>query len=572
MNMYENQKKLPHLPLPLLEDTCKKLLEWSRPLISEEDYNSSQKKINLFQSQKGMGILLQNKLEEWNQREEVVNWLEPFWYDTYLENRKPLPINSNVTFVLDKNTHVKSLSQSEFAATLMISLFRYNKILQDEALEIDYQGPSPLCMSQYKTILGTSRIPGEKRDALVTSKDVKHIIVIRNGHYYKIDAFNKNNKLINYSTARNAIEWILKNSVTINPHAIGNFTTTDRTKWSYYRTQVKELNANNALSLQLIETSLAIIVLDSNNFDSDDQMFKHMLCGDSNNRWYDKSLQFILSEDGSFAVNYEHSGVDGTTLGNLVRYLFTNMELDTHNNKDKGIIPNELRFVLNDSLKESLLDVIAENDKAVEDLLINTLAFTDFGKEQIKRLKISPDSFIQLSIQLAQKKTFDAVYNTYEAVMTKQFLKGRTEAMRPVTEESIKFVENPTKDNLLSASKKHIDRIIECKNGYGIDRHLFGLYKIHTINFPNQITPGIFNTQSYKKITENCISTSTSNSSGIIYAGYGPVVNDGYAVRYLIYNDQIHFVLSSKKLNESNLKHFKANLITSLNELHSILK
>lgn len=570
--MYENQKNLPRLPLPRLEDTCKKLLEWSRPLISEEDYHSSEKEINLFQSQKGMGPSLQNKLEEWNQREEVVNWLEPFWYDTYLENRKPLPINSNVTFVLDKNANVKELSQSEFAAALMLSLFRYNKILQDESLEIDHQGPSPLCMSQYKTILGTSRIPGEKRDDLVTSSDVKHMVFIRNGHYYKLDVFNNNNELINYSTALNAIKWIVKDSSAINPHAIGNFTTTDRTRWARYRTQVKELNKNNALSLKLIETSLAIIVLDTGNFESDDQMFKHMLCGDSNNRWYDKSLQFILSEDGSFAVNYEHSGVDGTTLGNLVRYLYTNMKVDTLNTLDDEITADELTFVLNNSLKESLQETIFENEKAVEDLLINTLAFKDFGKNQIKRLKISPDSFIQLSIQLAQKKTFNKVYNTYEAVMTKQFLKGRTEAMRPVTEESIQFVENPTKDNLLQASKKHIDRIIECKNGYGIDRHLFGLYKIHSINFPKQTSPKIFNTQSYKKITENWISTSTSNSSGIIYAGYGPVLNDGYAVRYLIYNEEIHFVLSSKKHNETNLKQFKANLRISLDELSSILK
>lgn len=34
-------------------------------------------------------------------------------------------------------------------------------------------------------------------------------------------------------------------------------------------------------------------------------------------------------------------------------------------------------------------------------LLMATLVFTDFGKEEIKKMKCSPDAFIQMSLQLA---------------------------------------------------------------------------------------------------------------------------------------------------------------------------
>ncbi len=173
---------------------------------------------------------------------------------------------------------------------------------------------------------------------------------------------------------------------------------------------------------------------------------------------------------------------------------------------------------------------------------------------------------------MAQYNALEEVHNTYEAVMTKQFLKGRTEAMRPVTKESIQFIKNQTKDNLINASKKHIERIIECKNGYGIDRHLFGLKKMHEINFKDQQLPEIFSSPSYKSITENFISTSTSNSKGVNFAGYGPSITDGYAVRYLIYNDHINFVLSSKSHNKSSLLKLKAAMKQALSDMSSILE
>jgi carnitine O-acetyltransferase len=569
--MYDRQSELPYLPLPVLENSCNKLLEWSHPLLNDEEYSSSEMIIELFKSEKGLGPVLQKYLEEWNQREDIPNWLEPFWYDTYLKNRLPLPINSNVAFVLEKNKQVDFLSKSEFVASLIISLFQYNQILLNENLEIDYQGASPLCMIQYKTILGTARIPGIEKDALHTDSDTQHIAIFIKGHYYILNVLAENHEILDYSTILNSISWIVENSKDDFENAIGSLTTLNRTEWAGYRNHLTKIDSTNTESIDLIETALAVIVLDQNTLFNDSEGFKSMLCGDSNNRWFDKSLQFIVNED-YFAVNYEHSGVDGTTLGNLVRYLYKNMQA-YDNNGDKNAINQvkEISFTLDESLEAAISKAKESHEKAYDDLVIEVLSFTDFGKDHIKDLKISPDSFIQIGIQLAQHNAFGRVSNTYEAVMTKQFLKGRTEAMRPVTKESIQFIKSQSKEDLLDASKKHIERIIECKNGQGIDRHLYGLKKMHEINFPEQVLPEIFNSPSYQSVTENFISTSTSKSTGLIFAGYGPSINDGYAVRYLIYKDKINFVLSCKTQSESSLQKLKSALKQALNDMSLIL-
>lgn len=50
----------------------------------------------------------------------------------------------------------------------------------------------------------------------------------------------------------------------------------------------------------------------------------------------------------------------------------------------------------------SAIDLAKRNiDSLVLDLQMNSFAFDKFGKEDIKALKLSPDSFIQIAIQMA---------------------------------------------------------------------------------------------------------------------------------------------------------------------------
>ena len=68
------------------------------------------------------------------------------------------------------------------------------------------------------------------------------------------------------------------------------------------------------------------------------------------------------------------------------------------------------------------------------------MAFSQYGKDFVKRCKVSPDAYVQMAMQLAyfrDQGRFDA---TYESTMTRLFLHGRTETVRPVSAESCAFV------------------------------------------------------------------------------------------------------------------------------------
>ena len=45
----------------------------------------------------------------------------------------------------------------------------------------------------------------------------------------------------------------------------------------------------------------------------------------SGNRWFDKTMQFVVCEDGVCGINYEHSAAEGIVVIELSEHLFRYM-------------------------------------------------------------------------------------------------------------------------------------------------------------------------------------------------------------------------------------------------------
>lgn len=76
----------------------------------------------------------------------------------------------------------------------------------------------------------------------------------------------------------------------------------------------------------------------------------------------------------------------------------------------------------------------------IEDLDLYILPFFKFGKGAAKKGNLSPDAFIQLSLQLTYFRNAGQFCQTYEACMTRLFRDGRTETVRPCTNEAATWV------------------------------------------------------------------------------------------------------------------------------------
>lgn len=72
------------------------------------------------------------------------------------------------------------------------------------------------------------------------------------------------------------------------------------------------------------------------------------------------------------------------------------------NDKERSTPKSELlTFNLSASVDEAVRLAKRNVDILVQDVQMNSFTFDKFGKEDIKALKFSPDSFIQIAIQMA---------------------------------------------------------------------------------------------------------------------------------------------------------------------------
>jgi hypothetical protein len=67
-------------------------------------------------------------------------------------------------------------------------------------------------------------------------------------------------------------------------------------------------------------------------------------------------------------------------------------------------MPRKLRWKLSDPVNTCIENAKFKFDQMIDDLDFSLLKFCKFGRDFPKKIKVSPDSFIQLSMQLAYYK------------------------------------------------------------------------------------------------------------------------------------------------------------------------
>ncbi|SGZ53835.1 CIC11C00000001829 [Sungouiella intermedia] len=660
MSTYSYQDQLKKLPIPDLEETCKNYLSVLRPLQTEKEYERTVEAVSKFLKD-GTGSYLDSELRTYAETRN--SYIEQFWYDAYLNYDSPVVLNLNPFFLLEDDPFYNESTcvnpQVKRAVTLTVSSLKFIQALKNETLPVDFQrNGKPLCMYQYSKLFGASRIPNEDGCVMQSDPNSNHIIVMSKSQFYWFDVLDKNNNLImleqdliiNFTSI---IQDSLKTPRNeIAKSSFGVLTTENRRIWAKIRSSSTIVdNPNNSEILSIIDSALFVICLDDLVLNDLSDLSKNMLCGLSildkgvqvgtcTNRWYDK-LQIIITQNGKAGINFEHTGVDGHTVLRYVSDVYTDSILSfaqTINSnaptlwKDgstKGVnevqsdlvtIPRKLEWDLTPDLslalrfgETRLSDLINQNE-------FKHLEFKSYGSSTIKKMKFSPDAFVQMAFQATYYALYGKVECTYEPAMTKNFFHGRTEAIRTVSQESNLFVRkffdptmpaNEKLKYLSDACVKHSEQTRRCSNGQGVDRHLYALFCIwkryvaefednyeapemknddtitnheisssssdSTVGGNNQLNlkfelkhlPEIFADAGWDKLNNTIISTSNCGNPSLRLFGFGPVSANGFGIGYIIKDDSISICASSKHRQTSR---FLVTLESYFNEVYRIFK
>ncbi|KAL6707054.1 carnitine O-acetyltransferase yat1 [Coniothyrium glycines] len=520
---FAHEDNLPKLPIPDLDSSLKKYLAALKPLQTPKEHNDTVLSLNEFL--KSDGPILQDKLKKYASGRS--NYIEQFWYDSYLNFDNPVVLNLNPFFLLEDDPTPARNNQVTRAASLVVSALSFVRAVRREELPPDTVRGQPLCMYQYSRLFGTARIPTENGCQIGQDPTSKHIVVMCYGQFYWFDVLDDNHDLImtEKDIALN-LQVIVEDAREVPIQeaakgALGVLSTENRKVWAGLRDILhREEGSNNSDCLNIVDSALFILCLDYTEPATGADLCMNMLCGTSKiergvqvgtctNRWYDK-LQIIVCENGSAGINFEHTGVDGHTVLRFASDVYTDTILrfartingsapslwassspdpakrDPESFGDVQTTPHKLEWDMVPELSTALrfaetrlADLIQQNEFA-------TLEFPHYGQNFMKSMGFSPDAFVQMAFQAAYYGLYGRAECVYEPAMTKFFYHGRTEAIRSVTEESVEFLrtfwgENPAAqkiDALRKACQKHTENTKICAKAQGPDRHLYALYCI----------------------------------------------------------------------------------------------
>lgn len=613
-------ESLPKLPVPALNQTMERLLSSAKPFArSSDELKELQLIIEQFSSQNGIGSKLQSLLEL--KGSQTSNWLSHDWWvnKAYLEGRDPIMIWSNPGLVFPHLPKPNKSSKSfvaEFISRLIIGVIDFRNQLRNgvnpELPKDSAKGGPVVCMDQYKKVFGTCRTPGIPFDSIRFGKLENNnisIIISRFNKFYKLSLAQSENINEIFSIIKSSILNILsETSSEIIP--IGSFSALNRNDFAtvYQLLDQNELKAINEsefiVSIDHIEDSISFEKSQTyNNF-----IGKQLLHADVNNignRWFDKTIQLIIVSNKECdqivgaGFCYEHTPAEGPPIVKLMEHTVKHLSTFTPS-LPKTSVKSDLRKlqlvpdINRDKIMASAEFSIDNYWRFIDSLDLDVLEFKQYGKEFIKSVKYSPDSWIQLAINLAFYRLHGRIGACYESASTRKFAFGRTDTIRSVTNEFKHFFESPNFQTLNKAIESHKNVVKNAMNGNGIDRLLLGYncvaQEIKSGKWKWGLTEEVINNplneRDYyilEKLYKNDLylrskhySLSTSQVATIFpnsFMCYGPLVYDGYGCCYNPSKNQITFAISAFKVNnnDTNASNYKIELENSLNLMNDIV-
>nr|XP_050847031.1 carnitine O-palmitoyltransferase 2, mitochondrial [Vespula vulgaris] len=609
------QPSLPRLPIPKLESSCQKYLIAQQPLITQEKLCHVECLITNFLKEDGPK--LQKELIQKDAKNRHTSYINEPWFDMYLRDRKPLPINYNPLLIFKPETDIRYNDQLIKSTNLVISSLRFMKSLRREILEpeVYHMNPEksdtklfrkvtgllpssiswygaylfkafPLDMSQYPHLFNTSRIPQLGKDEIYHDDTGRHIVVMRKGHFYTFDVLDENNYIRQPSEIAASLKLILEDNRPLNEYPIAILTTLERNKWASARLHL--MNIGNENILKKIDSAAFILVLDDDHIGEDhNKLQKSYLHGDGTNRWFDKSFCLIVTKDGYAGLNFEHSWGDGVA---VLRF-FNDVKADIskkprfHPEDVKALCSRDflkvekLEFILDSKIKDIINEEQKNYNTWIQQLLIDYVIYEGFGKKECKKIGISPDAIMQLAFQLALYEQEGQMVPTYESCSTAAFKRGRTETIRSctlqtkaacvaLTQKKSDISTTELKKLIFDCSNVHGILIKEAAMGQAFDRHLFALKSIcEELGIRK---PAIFEDPSYDSLNCNVLSTSTLSSPAILSGGFGPVINNGYGIGYSVQDHKLETIVSSYQ-GSRNANNYVKCLEKALKTIHTVL-
>ena len=283
-------------------------------------------------------------------------------------------------------------------------------------------------------------------------------VVFRSGKIYSLTTKDEHGNQFSPIQLESAFQEILDLPCGKVSHNIAALTALKRDQWHDIRKSLDQT------LLKKIEHARFCVTLETQNSESETSDIKNNQLGITpGNIWFDKSINHIIYPNGQSGANCEHSPADGAMSGRLFVWMaavekYQNnkvTELDTENKPyQKSSSQPEIKELLIDtSAVQSDIEKALTRIHHLKTHCHNRAIYLPYGKDWIKSAKFSPDGWFQMCLQLTFYQLKNYIPKLYESGVILTYRHGRTETIRSVSENSIKFCTDPNLKNLAAGIK-----------------------------------------------------------------------------------------------------------------------
>jgi carnitine O-acetyltransferase len=176
-----------------------------------------------------------------------------------------------------------------------------------------------LCSTAYKYMFNACRIPlqGQDRYRIFDPSSKTHAVVARKGHFFSIEIVDRCGDPLPIAILESQLQQCiaLADSIPNSRAKIGIMTSDNRDDWAAARAELLQLGgAEMKEALEILESGAIMLNLD------DEAPVSRQECGSlfwtggltsGQNRYFDKSIQIMVANNGKAGLIAEHSMMDG---------------------------------------------------------------------------------------------------------------------------------------------------------------------------------------------------------------------------------------------------------------------
>lgn len=470
---------------------------------------------------------------------------------------------------------------------------------------------TPLCSAAYKYMFNACRVPRKDDDTYRIYDPAlnSHIIVACGGKFYSFDFVEKSS---GEPLPLNVIEERLQQCVEMSKGGpalpmLGYLTSDDRDKCAEAREELLRVGGSKMEdALEVLESGAVMICLDENESPTSKKQSSEVFwtggLRSGNNRWFDKSIQLICTNNGKAGMAGEHSMMDGMPVVGFCDYITKKSygEVAAQSKTSAGgyeSAAQNVKDIFADCAAEltstgsNVANHVAETKANFDTLISNhelkVQSFQGYGSSAIKKMGYSPDAYVQMAMQLATYRLWEEQGGTYEATQVRPFLHGRTETTRTVSPASEAFIKKmglrPKRDELDATRRtekiellreavgSHAKYIGAAAKAQGVDRHLLGLALSVK---EGESAPDLFSHPLHTQAKTWRVSTSHLTHPRFDNWGYGEVTPNGVGLAYSIHPNQCMFCITALRENDwpERLSHLLEEALLEMQTLNNLDK